>query len=85
MILKRRFVNKAFVTLVTGVPDWKAQVTPLDMHKVEVAVGPEGLVADVTLVKAGLWVMPDDVLVQGILTQCLQVDHPHESMKMRIG
>lgn len=76
MIFKGRFINKAFVTLVTRILDWKPQVTPLDVHKVEVAVGPEGLVADVTLVEAGLWMLPDDVLVQGILTQCLEIYHP---------
>lgn len=51
------------------------------MHKVEVAMGPEGLVADVTLKEAGLWVLPDDVLVQCILTQCLKDHHLCEFIK----
>lgn len=71
MVFKGRFVDEAFVTLVTGVFDWKPQVTPLDVNKVEVAVGPEGLVADVTLKEARLWVLADDVMVQRILTECL--------------
>lgn len=75
VVLKRRFVNKAFVALFTGILDWKPQVAPLDVHKVKVAVGPESLVADVALKETRLWVLLDDVLVQGILAHCLQMHH----------